>query len=87
MERRETLRRKGIAHRQGDVVDLKHVVDFFGIRLVQNGGPEVADRFLGGLAQLRIVPPELQEGMRIQQQDHSMYSLKSFRGASKSGAM
>src|SRR4051794_13740150 len=47
---------------------------------------QVADDPPGRLAQLRVIPPEPEEGMRIEQECHSMYSLKSSSGALKSGA-
>ena len=44
---------------------------------------------LGRDAELRVVPPEPQERLRVQEQVvlHSMYSLNSSSGALKSGAI
>lgn len=47
----------------------------------------VADECRGAGAQSGIGPPEPEDRVRVQQERHSMYSAKSSRGASKSGAI
>lgn len=47
----------------------------------------VLDGLDGRKAQLRGVVHRPNHGVRVEQQLHSMYSLKSSKGASKSGAM
>src|SRR4051812_5278236 len=47
----------------------------------------IADERRSGRAELRIGPPEPEGRVRVQQQRHSMYSEKSSRGVSKSGAI
>jgi hypothetical protein len=42
---------------------------------------------LGMLGQLLIVPHEPEKRMRVQQESHTIYSLKSSRGVSKSSAI
>src|SRR5208337_1563688 len=47
----------------------------------------VFDPRLGGRAEVRVVPDEPEERMGVEEQVHSIYSLNSSSGASKSGAI
>ena len=47
----------------------------------------ITDSLLGRLAQLRIVPPEPQEAVRIEEKRHPIYSLKSSRCSSSSATI